>query len=276
MKLTIYRSESDVSKKVPMKKTVDPEVTRQKDYITNKLLSVFTLAFIMIFVLMFIGRRMRRADMYYTMFFKGMGVMAAIFAVLMIAGIIFAIVAKKKGINMEYRLFSGKNIAAVSGFIAVCFGALAVSYNEETLALLYVAVAAATVLYIVYHSYVREYFITAATGGIGAIGVWLICRALNGGMGQSKYPILATIVYVLAAAVLILTAIANANGGMVGKMRMYDKENVKYWAVYVAAILVIAALTLALVLGGGAMYAYVLTLLAYVVLTGIIFTVQMI
>ena len=48
-----------MSKKIPMKKAVNEEAVKEKDYITNKLLSVFTLAFILIFALLFIGRRMR-------------------------------------------------------------------------------------------------------------------------------------------------------------------------------------------------------------------------
>ena len=35
-----------------------------KDYLTNKLLSVFTIAFIMIYALMIVGRMMERVDLF--------------------------------------------------------------------------------------------------------------------------------------------------------------------------------------------------------------------
>lgn len=264
-----------MSKKAPMKKPIDQDAVREKDFITNKLLSVFTLAFVMIFVLMYIGRRMRRADMYYTMFFKGMGVMAAIFAVLMVAGIVYAIVANKKGIDTRFKLFSGKNIAVVSGFIALCFGALAVSYNPETLKFLYVMVAAVTLLYIVYHSYPREYFTVCAAAGFGAVGVWLICNALTGGVGGTHFPILAAILYVLELAVIVLTAVIQSKGGKLGNAVVYG-ENAKYWVIYLAAALVIAALTLALVLSGAGMYIYTFALLGYALVVGVVYTVKMI
>ena len=266
-----------MSKKIPMKKAVDQEAVKQKDFITNKLLCVVTLAFVMVFVLMFIGRRMRRADMYYTMFFRGMGVVAAVFAVLMIAGIIYAVVAKKKGIDTSLKLFSGKNIAAVSGFIALIFAALAVSYNAETLKLLYAVVAAAALLYIIFHSYPREYFTVASSGGIGAMGVWLVCNALTGGVGGTLYPILAGIIYVLEAALIVWTAILRKNRGKCAKCgcAVY-KEDAKYWPIFLSAALVIAALTLALVLAGAGMYIYTFALLGYVVIAGIVYTVRLI
>lgn len=264
-----------MSKKAPIRKAVEPDVNKQKDFVTNKLLSVFTLAFIMVFALMFIGRRMRRADVYYTMFFKAMGVVAAIFAVIMIAGIVYAIVAKQKGIDTRYKLFSGVNIAVVSGFIALVFAALAISYTTETLKLMYVAIAAVTLLYIIFHSYPREYFTLAASAGLGAVGVWLVCNALNGGVGQTIFPLLSGIIYVLEAALVVWTAIVQKNGGKCGRFCIY-KEDAKYWVIYLAAALVIAALTLALVLGGIGMYYYTFALLGYVILAGIVFTVKMI
>jgi len=266
-----------VSKKIPMKKTVDQETTKQKDFVANKLLSVFTLAFVLVFALLFIGRRMHRADMYYSMFYNSMGVVAGIFAVIMVAGIIYAIVSKKKGVDTSYKLCSGKNIAIVSGFIAVIFAALAVSYNTETLNLMYVVVTAATLLYIIFHSYPREFFTAAASAGLGAIGVWLVCNALNGGVGGTKFPILVAIVYILELAVIIWTALLQKSGGKCKKCgcEIYS-ENAKYWVIYLAAALVILALTLALVLGGAWIYYYTFTLLGYVVIAGIVYTVKMI
>ncbi len=264
-----------MSKKAPMKKAVEPDINKQKDFVTNKLLSVFTLAFIMVFALMFIGRRMRRADVYYTAFFKAMSVVAIIFAVLMIAGIVYAIIAKKKGIDTRYKLFSGVNIAVVSGFIALIFTALSASYTTETLKLMYVVIAAVTLLYIIFHSYPREYFTVAASAGIGAVGVWLVCNALNGGVGQTIYPLLSAIIFVLEAALIVWTAIVQKNAGKCGKFTVYAEDAI-YWVIYLAAALVIAALALALVLGGLGMYYYTFALLGYVILVGIVFTVKMI
>ena len=264
-----------MSKKIPMKKAVNEEAVKEKDYITNKLLSVFTLAFILIFALLFIGRRMRRADMYYTMVFKSMSIVAICFAVIMVAGIIYAIVCKSKGRDMRLRLFSGVNIAVVSGFIALCFAALAISYTQETLKFLYIIIPAVTVLYIIYHSYQKEFFVLSATAGLGAIGMWLVCRALNGGPGQSKYLLLAITMYVLLALVVVFTALCQAHGGMLGKFHIFG-EHAKYWTVYLAAFLVAAAVTLALILGGGLIYYYVFGLIGYVVLTGIFFTIKLI
>lgn len=264
-----------MSNNTPNRKKAEQDSIREKDFVTNKLLSVFTLAFIMIFALMYVGRRMRTADLYYTAFFKSMGVVAIVFALLMVAGIIYAIVAKKKGMDTRFKLFSGVNIAVVSGFIALCFAVLSFSYNPETLKLLYVAVIAVTLLYIIYHSYPREYFTVATVAGIGAVGVWLVCNALNGGVGQTKYPILAGVLYAISILAIVWTGILQAKGGKLGKFTVYG-EKANYWVMYLAAALVFAVLTLALIFGGAGIYYYTFALLGYVVITGIVYTVKMV
>ena len=259
-----------MSKKIPVQKGADAVENRQKDYVTNKLLIVFTLAFIVILALMFIGRRMRSADIYYTAVFHSMAVVAWVFVGLMALGIIYAIVCKARGKDMRYHLLSGVNIAVVCGFLALCFGALAVAYTPETLNLLYVVIPAVTILYILYYSFPRDYFVIAATAGVGSIGAWLLGRALNGGPGQSKVLFIAVVLFALLALVIALVAVCQAKGGRLGRFEVFAKD-AKYWLIYLTAVIVAAVFAALLLIGGAFVYYFVFGLIAYIIVVGVVY-----
>lgn len=247
---------------------------RAQDYVVNKILCVFTLAFLLILGLMNVSRMMSRANSY-VLAFKAMPYIAAGFALLTIGCAVWALIAKKKGIDTQYRLFTGAHFTVVFAFCALCTALLAMAFNKGTLTFLYVMIPAVAVLYIVFYSYPRDFFAIASSSGIGAIAVWVIASLKTGGL----YPALMLAVFafsVIALAIrLICTVIAQKNGGKLFGKDMLASD-ARYALMYVTYALVLAALTVALVLGNAALYYAAFGLVGYLVLVGIYYTLRQI
>ena len=237
----------------------------------NKLLSVFTLAFLLILGLVFINRLMSRAPSFVSAF-KAMPWIAAGFGVLTVVCAVLALVKKSKD---EYKLFTAKNFAFVFGFTALCATLLACAFTKNTLTFLYVLIPSVAVLYIIFYTYPRDYFTVAAVSGIGAIAVWAIDSLNSIGM----YPVLLLAVLVLgvAAAVLLTvgTVIAQKNGGKLFGKQLFDSLAL-YPLLYVTYALVAVALVAAFVLGSVALYPAAFGLVGYLVAIGIYYTVRQI
>ena len=252
------------------------ENNRAQDYVTNKLLSAFTIAFIMIIAIMNVSRMMRRTDTFVATF-KAMGVLAWVLLALTVIFAVAAIVIKTKGKEEPYRLVSAKHVAVILGFITLCFGALALAFNSNTINFLYVFIPAVTVLFIIYHTYPRDFFALATVSGFGAIGLWLTGTAISGGMGASKLWLIIGLMLAGLAIATVLTILVQANGGSLfrkGKGKIFGGE-ANYVLLYVTYALILALTVATWALAGAMMYYFVFALLAYLVFVGIYYTMKM-
>ena len=129
----------------------DAAMYRKKDYVTNKLLLVFTLAFALLLLLMNVGRMMKSTATFmsaYTM----VKVIAVAAAVLTVVGIVMMIVEGTKKKDVSYKLFSGKNITVAALFVTICAVALSLVFSQSMLMLLYIFVPAVVVHHLLFIS----------------------------------------------------------------------------------------------------------------------------
>ena len=248
---------------------------RAKDYVTNKLLCVFTLAFIMIIALMNVNNMMRRTDTFVAVF-HSIGTVAWCMLGVTLLFTVIAIVRHVHRKDDRYRLLSAKNLAVVLGFITLCTGALALAFNETTLRLLYIFIPAVTILYIIFYSYARDFFVLATVSGFGAIGLWMMGTALSGGAGASRLWLIIGLMLAAIAIITVLTIVIQANGGALfrsGKFRVCT-GGAHYALLYstYAALLALTALTW--FLAGAMMYYFVIALLVWLVAVGIYYTLK--
>lgn len=251
--------------------------SRAQDYVTNKLLSVFTIAFVLIIALMSVSRMMRQIDTY-MIAFRGVGILAwALLALTaLFAGV--AIYGKVNGrTNEKYRLLTAGNIACVLGFATICFGLLALAFNDSMLRILYVLVPSVTVLYIIFHTYPSDFFALSAVCGFGAIGLWLMGSGMSGSIGSNKVWLVIGLLLAFIAVATVLTIVIQANGGALcrsGKFRVFKNE-ARYALLYVTYALIAVLTALTWIFAGAMMYYFVLGLLAYLVAVGIYYTIKM-
>lgn len=246
---------------------------KQRDYVTNKLLLVFTLAFALLILLMNVGRMMKST----TTFIAAMTTVrvVAIVAIALVAlGIVMMIVERVKKKDTKYKLLAGKNITFGALFVAICASALSLVFSQSMLMLLYIFVPAVVVLYIVYYSYQREFFMIALASIIGGIGIWLLGSDL---INSSD---MLAIIGAAAAVVIcaIITVCAQLRGGKIklfGHELNLFKSDARYGIVYLTFVLVLMLLAAAYLAADLTIY-FIFGLIGYIVLTGVYYTVKLI
>ncbi len=257
------------------KKKTSQEVAQQ-DYVTNKLLSAFTVAFIMIIGVMYFSRMMHRIDTYVSAI-TGIKALAIILLALTLIFSVIAVIQKTKKTEQKYKLITPKHLAVVLGFATACFGALALAFSENTVSLLYVVIPTVTVLFIVYHVYPGDFFAISTISAFGAIGIWLVGSALSGGMGASKLWLILGVVLAALAVLIVAVIVIQANGGKLcrkSKCKIFA-EDAKYFLLYITIALILALLIATWFMVGAATYYFLFVILAYFVVVGIYYTLKM-
>ncbi len=248
------------------------EQTRAQDYVTNKLLCAFTIAFIMIIAIMNVGRMMRSTDTFVATF-KGIEIFTWIMLALTAVAIVFAIIAKVRGKEEKYKLITAKHIAVILAFITVCSAALSIAFNENTINLLYIFIPAVTVLFIIYHTFPRDFFVLSLVAGFGAIGIWLMGSAMGYGIGVARFSLIIGTMLAMLVIATILTIVAQLSGGKFFGKKFFNKD-AKYALLYVAYALTLALMVVMWFIATPATYYCVFALLAYIILTGVYYAVK--
>lgn len=240
---------------------------RQKDYVTNKLLLVFTLAFAVLLFVLNISNAMHSIHMATALTVTRIVAIAGVAVLILGIGMACGEKAKKK--DMSLKLFRGSHVAISGAFIAVCAGALSFAFLPEMITLLYICIPALVVLYIIRTTYPREFFFIALASVVGGLGIWLV---------GSEFINRDVVVLAAVAAVIIilavLTIIAQAGKGKIGKKEIF-KNDAKYAIVYLSYVLVLLLLA-ASFLALDLTFYFVLGIVAYIVLIGIYYTVKLI
>ncbi len=247
--------------------------TVKKDYVTNKLLLVFTLAFALLLFFTNISRMMKSTTSYLTAW-NITKITSGVFIALFVVGIIMLIVERAKGIDTKYRLLSGKNISIASAIIAVVSTALAIVFSSTTLTLIYVFIPALVVLYIVYYSYQREFFMVALSSILSGVGIWLFKSDIVNSADMFVLIAVAVLV-VLLAAFTIAVQVGKGSLKVFGREVSVFKSDAKYTLIYLTYLLSLLLLAAAFLAPDLAIY-FIFGLIAYIVITGIYYTVKLI
>lgn len=245
----------------------------KRDYVTNKLLLVFTLAFVLLLFFTNVGRMMKSTTTYMLAWNMTKVVSVAAIA-LFVVGIVMIFVEKAKGKDVTCKLLAGRNVAVASFIIAACTGALALIFSGTMLMILYVLIPAIVVLYIVFYSYPKDYFMIVLSSILAGCGIWLLISDV----------VITADIYALAAsaaAIIILaifTVCANIGGGKIklfGREFSPFKQDTKYALVYLTYVLSLLLLAAAFLAADIAIY-FIFGLIAYILITGVYYTVKLI
>lgn len=247
---------------------------RRQDYITNKLLLVFTVAFVFIMYVMSLDNSKSTFEGFFALEGKialGLGISGGIF----VAGIVWMLVEKfvtKR--DTEYKLFTGKHIAVVGLFATVCMYDLfsRVMNDPDAFARIYVFIPVVVALYIIYSSYQREFFMISLASAFGGIAVWNVIDYVYG--DPKTFTVAAIVAVAVICAVTVWAQMGKGKVSLFGRNFEIFKSDARYALMYLSYIL-IAALMLAVFAIDLAMY-FVFGLIGYVVLVGIYYTVKLI
>ncbi|MBQ5777979.1 MAG: hypothetical protein IIV97_04080 [Oscillospiraceae bacterium] len=255
------------------KKKKDITENMKRDYVTNKLLLVFTLAFALLLLFTNIGRMMKSTVSYMTAW-NIAKIASGISVAIVVAGIIMLIVEKAKGIDTRFKLLSGKNITVVGVIFAICSVALSLVFSSDMLMLLYVFIPALVVLYIIFYSYPRDFFMIALSVILSGVAIWLLISDLVNSADIAILAIAAAIIVILA----IFTIIAQVKGGTIklfGREVTLFRDGAKYALTYLTYLLSVMLLVAAFLAFDLAIY-FVFGLIGYILLIGVYYTVKLI
>ncbi len=246
--------------------------TRAQDYVVNKLLCVFTLAFLLILGLVYVSNLMESAPSYVKVF-KAMPWIAAGFGVLTVVSVVFAILAKVKAKDNAYRLVTAKHLAFVFGFTALCALALSLAFTKDTLTFLYILIPVVAVLYIIFHTYPREFFAIAALGAVGALAGRVLSSLITVGIYPFFTVLLLVVALILVALLIVGTAVAQKQNGKLFGRQVFDTTAL-YLLIYLTAILVAANLLVTFFLGRVGYTAATAVLLGYLLSMAAFYTLR--
>lgn len=176
-------------------------------------------------------------------------------------------VKKKGGLKLP--------MAALLGSLAVLFcAAVSLEYVDAGVRMLMLLIPGWAALALVYYLYQREFFISAVFSMLGVVALWLI-RHKTSGLAMTYAFVALAVVVLIGGLVLVSKARKNGTVKISGhKVELFDKDT-NYALLMGSAAVALAAMALALVLGGTVAYYLIYALIAWMFGLLVYYTVKM-
>lgn len=170
--------------------------TQEQDYITNKILAVFTICLIGVMALWYVNNLL----FYTPNYMLGLKILdvARVAGIVMVIGSIIVFVMDQKQGRSAHRLLSGRNLIVFS-VIFTLMATLVDMYPMQAIKAFYAILPALAVYYLIYHSYQPEFFLVATDCGVAA-ALLLGVRLAHG--GKAGYAAAALAVVLAGAQIL--------------------------------------------------------------------------
>lgn len=247
---------------------------RRSDYITNKVLLVFSGCLLGVFGLMFLNNVLCYS-VHWEAGLLAIQVLRIVGVVLAVAGAVVMLVQRKRSASLAYRVFKGSTLLILGLALAVIFSVVA--WNPGSgIKLMYVALPAFAFAYLIYHSYQPEFFLIAMDCALAAGAV---------GLGQTTFGaayhvpllILAVVLYVLQ---IIGVAKVKSDLGRIhlGTWRRYvfDFSGNAYLMMFLTPVLMAVVAAAGLLVGGRVPVACMVAAGAYFFVTAVYYTVKLV
>lgn len=190
---------------------------REEEYITNKVLIVFSLCLAGVLILMGIKNMVNYGYSY----LRGMmliRILMGVSAVGVVIGLIKIIREKQRKVKMTMRIMTGKNITLVSLVSLIVF-AITYKYLFLVFNVFYVVLPALAVYYLVFHSYQREFFIIAVDIGIAGALLFVFRSSVF-----EDLPIEFIVTAIMAVVTIIQLVIVNKIKANNGTLKLSEEE----------------------------------------------------
>lgn len=247
---------------------------REEEYITNKVLIVFSLCLAGVLILMAIKNMVNYGYSYFRgiMFIK---VFMGISAVGVILGLFKIIREKQTKAKISMRILTGKNITLVSLVSLIVF-ALTYRYLFLIFNVFYVVLPALAVYYLVFHSYQREFFVIGVDVGIAAALLFVLRSTIF-----NHLPIAAIITAIMAVITVVQLIIVNkikANSGVLklGKAEYnFNFSKNAYTMMFITPVIMLALVAVGSFTNSTIALGAIFAMAAYLFVTAVYYTVKL-
>ncbi len=250
------------------------ETISRNDFITNKIIVVFILAFAMSVALMLISRGLDNVDTfigtYYTVYILGF---AGVVGVTL--GIIKEILDYRHKRDMSRKIITGHGIAICSAVVAISSFLILFGGYSNSIRFLYVAIPSLAVLYLIYMIYQREFCTLATFGVIIALYFWRFAQFYKGSVRFIAAQCVLLLLCLCAGSLLAL--LKRGDGVLIvsgRKLRLLETD-AEYGASYLFVALLAMILVAAFFVPNAAMIYLAFTTLAVVFIMAVYYAVRM-
>ncbi|MDL2288856.1 hypothetical protein LJC32_05705 [Oscillospiraceae bacterium OttesenSCG-928-F05] len=268
-----------------MSSKAQKKMNRRDEGTTNKILAIFSFAFLLIMGLMFSYKLVSNTGTMFT-FITVAWVVAALSVCGVAAGIIWGVYCLKNDIDRRDRVLNGLNISAASAILAVC-AAVAAHYGTVGVRVLYVFVPVVAVLLLVHMIYTNDFFFIAVTAAAGGFYMWYMSVAFTPGgivWAPEGANLFSGRVILSVVLILLLAALAGAvyalkqRGGSIklgGKTINLLHAGSNYGLIYLTIGVTAAAVAAAALFGATFAYYLIFVMFAYLFVMAVYYTIKL-
>lgn len=250
-----------------------------EEYATNKILAVFMLTFVILFVLVIAYRGYSRVGSYLTSYYASWVVFWVSAAATVVLGLA-ALLRREKEARVQ-KIFTPAHLCFACAMLTVASFASA-RFGTDGIKVMYAAVPAVSVLVLITMIYPRDFFFIALVSGCGILAMYIYYRHISELLvWQRDFSArsFGATVFILAcvAAWTVLLGVLRRNGGVLSirgrEFELYPK-NAQWVFSYLTAGVVALCCIVAYVLGSVAAYYMMFLLLAYLFAMAVAYTVK--
>lgn len=248
--------------------------TRRSDYITNKVLLVFSGCLLGVLGLMFLNNVLGYS-LYWQIGLTAIQILRVVGIVFAVIGLIIMLVERKRGIDKSYRVLKGSTLLVFGIALAVVFSI--VGYNAVSgIHFLYVALPAYAFAYLIYHSYQPEFFMIAmdCAAAAGAIAISQTAT----GEGYEK-PLLAVVLVLFILQIIGVAKVKSDLGRIhLGHKRRYvfDFSRNAYIMMFLTPVIMAVVAAAGLMMDGRMPFGCMVAAGAYFFITAVYYTVKLV
>lgn len=253
-----------------------PKNQKKDDYITNKVLIVFSVCLLGVLALMGLYRLLD----YGTTIRIGLTVLRVcigVSAVGVLAGVLLIVRERKNQIDNTYRIATGRNVAIVFA-VSMIMLLLVSRYGVQMIKVFYALLPAMAVYYLIYHSYQPEFFAVSADCGAAVALLFIVRRALISTNVQYLAWVAVAVMAVIAAVqIAVLCSVKKSNGTLVvgsRKMSFVFSKNA-YLMMTVTPVVMVALVALGALLGVKLATYAIFAAAGYFFVTAVYYTVKL-
>lgn len=187
--------------------------------------------------------------------------------VLAVAFVVWAVLRLKKDGKAALPII----LALAMGALTIC-SHVSVVFKDNGVRMLFLLVPAWAGLALVYYLYQRDFFLAASASGLAVLGLWFV-RYSGGAVRMETIAVLAAIVLILAAVVWLKGKNGQVNAG--GNSLQVLPKGTSYTVALASCLVSLAAVVLALALGGAVAYYLIFLMIAWLFALLVYYTVKM-
>lgn len=211
------------------------EDKREQDYITNKILIVFTMVFLGIFATVYLLKMSNYKAESFLLAHKIIDGLTIASIVSFLAGIAKTMKDKKQKIKMKFSYLTGKNIVCVSTIWVICCLVIQKFSIFTASKYIYAFLTSVAILYFIFESYTKDVFMLSFSNIINLLLIFVIGKSPNNSILLATS--LASIVFLLFN--LAISKMAQSKNGELFKNKFFLEET-NYKNINANAIILIA------------------------------------